>query len=62
MKAYHVIKEKVTLSSLIVHTDQMNLDYIPLSAKQQQSWLREAEEMLPKGLLQLGGSEDDDWI
>ena len=62
MKAYHVIKEIATFSSLIVHIDHTKLDYIPLSAQQQQSRFREAEEMLPTGLLQVGGSEDDDWI
>jgi len=62
MKAYHVIKEIATFSSLIVPIDDTKLDYIPLSAQQQQSRFREAEEMLPTGLLQVGGSEDDDWI
>ena len=32
MKAYHVLEEIVTFSSLIVHKDHTKLDYIPLSA------------------------------
>ena len=36
--------------SLIVHKDHTKLDYIPLSARKQQSWFRETQ-MLLTGLL-----------
>ena len=55
MNAYHVLEEIVTLSSLIVHKDHTKLHYIPLSARKQQSWFREVEEMLPTGLLREEG-------
>ena len=45
-----MLKKIVTLSSLIVHKDQPKLDYIPLSARKQQSRFRETQ-MLPTGLL-----------
>ena len=45
-----MLEEIVTLSSLIVHKDHMKLDYIPLSARKQQSRFRETQ-MLPTGLL-----------
>jgi len=69
MKAYHVIKEIVTFSSLIVHKDHTKLDYIPLSrghfhihssplsAQMQQSRFREAE--LLTGLLRVVGEDGD---
>jgi len=64
-----VLEEIVTLSSLIVHKDHTKLDYIPLSARKQQSRFRETP-MLPTGLLReeerilLREEEriDDDWI
>ena len=46
-----MLEEIVTLSSLIVHRYHTKLDYIPLSARKQQSWFRETQ-MLPTGLLQ----------
>ena len=45
-----MLEEIVTLSSSIVHKDHMKLDYIPLSARKQQSRFREAQ-LLPTGLL-----------
>ena len=45
-----MLEEIVTLSSSIVHKDHMKLDYIPLSARKQQSRFRETQ-MLPTGLL-----------
>ena len=45
-----MLEEIVTLSSLIVHKDHTKLDYIPLSARKQQSRFRETQ-MLPTGLL-----------
>ena len=45
-----MLEEIVTHSSLIVHKDHTKLDYIPLSARKQQSRFRETQ-MLPTGLL-----------
>ena len=61
MKTYHVLEEIFTFSSLIVHKDHTKLDYIPLSARKQQSRFRETP-MLPTGLLREEERIDDDWI
>ena len=47
-----MLEEIVTLSSLIVHKDHTKLDYIPLSARKQQSRFRETH-MLQTGLLRV---------
>ena len=49
-----MLEEIVTLTSLIVHKDHTKLDYIPLSARKQQSRFRETQ-MLPTGLLREEG-------
>ena len=59
MRAYHVLEEIVTFSSLIIHKDHTKLDYIPLSARKQQSRFREARKTLPTGLLHVGGEDND---
>jgi len=60
MNAFHVIKEVIIRESLIVHTDHTEFDYIPYSARKQQSRIIEMEETFRTRLLQVGGDREGD--